>query len=219
MTPPHNRYLADGSGVLATVTFEVVGYGCSAITLGAPETGLSNKYGENELRNIGTGELEYCYGEILRTPPGQPPYMEPYEPWLNILSEGSGFFSNEGFPPGLSADLVRRSAWPEHHHYDVSKDEDGNQTLYAKVKNLGTLPAWVKAVFNVTGDDGLSTILETEPMSIETEAIVDLSANFGPLTDEDAGKYSISAECYYSHNEIWWAQGEKTKTFRFAIVP
>lgn len=42
-TPPHDTYLADGSGVLATVTFEVVGNGKSSIILGY-DTRLSDKW-------------------------------------------------------------------------------------------------------------------------------------------------------------------------------
>jgi len=43
--PPSDAILPDGGGVLATVTFEVVGTGCSPIALGS-ETGLMDKYGE-----------------------------------------------------------------------------------------------------------------------------------------------------------------------------
>ena len=126
---------------------------------------------------------------------------------------------NPWIPPGLFADLIQRKAWPEHHHYDISKDEDEDQTLCAKVKNLGNETVWAKALFNITKEDGSSAIIESELMLIETEATVDLSANFGPLTDEDIGKYSVSATCSYSHTKIVWAQGKKTKAFKFNIVP
>lgn len=135
-------------------------------------------------------------------------YKFQWEPWTPPV-----------LPPGLSADLVRRQAWPEHHHYDVSRDENHYQTLYAKVGNLGNQTAWVKALFNITKDEGVSTIAESEPRLIEIDAIVDLSADFGPLMDEDEGKYYVSATCWYSHNGIVWRQGEETKAFRFAVVP
>lgn len=122
-------------------------------------------------------------------------------------------------PAGVVADLVRRRAWSEHHHYDISKDEDEHQTLYAKVKNLGNQTVWVKAAFNITKDDGFSTVIESEPLLIEMNAIVELSADFGPLTNADAGKYYVSATCWYSQNKMVWRQGEKEKTFKFRIVP
>jgi hypothetical protein len=43
--PPHDRYLADGGGVLATVTFVKVGDGCTKIHLGE-DTRLADKHGE-----------------------------------------------------------------------------------------------------------------------------------------------------------------------------
>jgi len=122
-------------------------------------------------------------------------------------------------PTGLFADLVKRQAWSEHHHYDISKDEDEYQTFYAKVRNLGNQTVWVKAVFNVTKDDVSSTIIESEPVSIAQGEIADVLANLGPLTEDDVGKYRVSATCQYSHNKIVWAQGEKKKTFKFNVVP
>ena len=120
---------------------------------------------------------------------------------------------------GVIADLVRRRAWSERHHFDISKDEDEHQTLYAKVKNLGNQTVWVKAVFNITKDGGFSTVIESEPLLIEVDAIVELSADFGPLTNADAGKYYVSATCCYSQNKIVWREGEKEKTFKFNVVP
>ena len=45
VNPPHDRYLADGGGVLATVTFVKVGDGYTEITLGA-DTKISDKWAE-----------------------------------------------------------------------------------------------------------------------------------------------------------------------------
>lgn len=122
-------------------------------------------------------------------------------------------------PSGLFADLIQRKAWPEHHHYSISKQESTYQALQAKVKNLGNQTVWVKAVFNVTKDDVSSTIIESEPVSIAQGEIADVLANLGPLTEDDIGKYRVSATCQYSHNKIVWAQGEKKKTFKFDVVP
>jgi parallel beta-helix repeat protein len=121
-------------------------------------------------------------------------------------------------PPTTFADLIRRKAWPKHNHYDISRDENKRQTLYATVKNLGNQTVWVKAVFNVTRDDGSSIVIESEPLLIEKEEILELSANFRPLTDKDVGRYSVSATCWYSHDGTVWAQGEKKKTFKFNVI-
>jgi hypothetical protein len=147
--PPHDRYLADGSGVLAIVTFEVVGYGCSPINLGTPASGLSNKEGGHWLRSTITGELEYCYGEILIEEPGMPPKWVPYEPWLNII--GHGFFNNM---PGPELYIRRRGAhgasgvWPE---WAVGDSED-EQTLHSRIMNYGFMGAWVEVEFVVRSE-------------------------------------------------------------------
>jgi hypothetical protein len=44
-TPPNDMYLADGGGVLATVTFKVVGFGKSSIVLGE-DTRLADKWAD-----------------------------------------------------------------------------------------------------------------------------------------------------------------------------
>lgn len=142
-----------------------------------------------------------------------------YKDRIGGFADSSVTVISATIPPGMSADLVRRGAWPEHHHYDISQDEDGYQTLYAKVKNLGNQSAWAKAVFNVTSDDGSSITVETEPLLIAQEEIVELSSDFGPLTDKDVGKYYVSVKCWYGHKKIVWAQGEKEKTVKFNIVP
>jgi hypothetical protein len=49
--PPRNQYLADGGGVLATVTFEVISYGTSNIELGS-DTKLSDKYADEIPSNL-----------------------------------------------------------------------------------------------------------------------------------------------------------------------
>jgi len=121
-------------------------------------------------------------------------------------------------PTGVFADLIRRKAWPEHHHYVVSKDEDAYQTLHAKIKNLGNQTVWVKAIFKIAKEGSSTGVIETEPLLIAQEEIVVLSANFGPLAEQDVGKYSVSAFCWYSHDKMVWARGEATKKFSFSVV-
>lgn len=126
---------------------------------------------------------------------------------------------NPWAPPGVFADLARRKAWPEHFHFDISKDEDGYQTFYAKLANNGNRTVWGKTVFNVTKENGTSFITETNSVLMDAEKICDLSANFGPLSEKDTGQYLVSVTCWYSNNKIAWAQGEKRKTFKFTIIP
>jgi len=121
-------------------------------------------------------------------------------------------------PSAILADLVKRQAWPEHHHYDISKDEDESQTLNARVENLGNRTAWVKVVFNTTKDNGTTSIIETDVVNIDPGETADLSADFGPLTDLDRGKYTVSARCLFSQDLIVWGQGRREKTFKFNVV-
>lgn len=125
---------------------------------------------------------------------------------------GDGYFYTD------LADLVRKSAWPEHHHYVVGKDEDPNQTLSAKVKNLAPVDLHAKVTFDLMRDDGFSVTVTTEEVVITPGTIVTLTANFGPLDGSYAGKYYASAKTSCSYSGIYWTEGQKNKTFSFAIV-
>jgi parallel beta-helix repeat protein len=133
-----------------------------------------------------------------------------------------------GMPSGMSANLVRRKAWPEHRHFVLSKDgnqtvEDrhgtpGYQTLYGIVENTGniTLPAGTyKVLWNITTETGYVK-------SVKTFGAVDLAP--GELTtltydvpaqDLPPDKYYVKAQCYY----YYAVEGERTKTFIFTVVP
>lgn len=120
------------------------------------------------------------------------------------------------------ADLVGRSAWPEHHHFVISKDEDfdgtyANQTLYCKVKNLGLLPLNVYVTFDIVRDDSFVTSVSSEVAVVPGETIVTLSANF-TVSNADVGKYYVNASALYSWSGFYYTQGEKVKTFSFAVV-
>jgi PKD repeat protein len=129
-------------------------------------------------------------------------------------------------PPAevYKADLTGRSAWPEHHHYVVSKDEDAYNTLFAKVTNLGTAQVEVKVVFEIKdARDGtiIGSLEVTATLAVgETK---DLTVQFYPpefgWTAGTKAKYYVNATCYYYDlNTGSWVQG-KTKTFSFAVVP
>jgi hypothetical protein len=129
-----------------------------------------------------------------------------------------GFFSTPH-----AANLVRRSAWPEHHHFVISKDEDfdgtyANQTLNGKVKNIGTIDMLVKVVFDIMQDDTYITSVSSDATLVTPDTIVQLSANF-KVSSTDAGKYYASARAYYSWSGNYYHLGEKVKTFSFAVLP
>ncbi len=117
------------------------------------------------------------------------------------------------------ANLVRRSAWPEHHHFVVSKDEDAIQSLFTKVKNIGPIDLYVKVTFDIMRGDTFVTTVSTDEIVVTPDTIMTLTANFGPLVPADAGKYYVSAKAWYSWSGTYWSQGEKVKTFSFAVVP
>ena len=122
--------------------------------------------------------------------------------------------------------LVRKSAWPEHHHFSISKDEDGIQTVYGKVKNLGGGYGFIRVRFQVWQMDGAPMEVEAKYMvgDVETRIapgeIVNLSVKLWE-TRETAwtpGKYYVSAQALFSADGTAWEFGEKVKSFSFAIV-
>lgn len=123
------------------------------------------------------------------------------------------------FSTAAEANLVKKSAWPEHHHYDVSKDEDAYQSLYGKVKNLGPLDLKVYVEFDLVRDDGKVAIAQSAEIVVLPGEEVNMMAMFGPLADLDAGKYYVNGSCWYSYTGNYWAQGGKMKAFSFAVVP
>ena len=124
----------------------------------------------------------------------------------------------------VAANLVKKKAWPEHHHFDVSaqlaKDGDSNQTLFSLVKNTG--PAgydlYVYVAFEIVRDDGVVGTPTSDVVIVSPGVQVSLTADYGPLGGLDVGKYYVSASCWYSYTGTYWAQGEKVKTFSFAVV-
>jgi len=164
---------------------------------------------QNQPGSDGIGDTPYVIDENNQD---NYPLMEPWTP---------------APPPGASADLIRRAAWPEHRHFVLSKDGDpsvedrhgtsGNQTLYGLVENTGnvTLPAGTyKVVWNITTEIGYVIFVETigtiplQPGEI-TQLTYDVPAEELPL-----GKYYVKAQAYY-----YGTKGEKTKTFSFTVVP
>jgi len=133
-----------------------------------------------------------------------------------------GYFVYWSFTFG-PANVVGKSAWPEHHHFDISAElgrgEDEMQTLYGKVANLGTTNVYVKVVFNVVN---ASSGLLVASVSSNEVLLLPGEITAPPVSGDflvTPGKYSVSATAHYSYGGIVWFQGDKIKTFSFAVVP
>lgn len=133
-------------------------------------------------------------------------------------SSEDGYF--ESVENWWKANLAKKSAWPEKHHFDLSKHGQNN-TLFGLVKNLGTMDVMVRATFTVRDVSGMVIALATDDYLLtvaegETTLSAEFDASlFGP------GKYYVDTQCWYDTNGDDYIDtlGSKTKTFSFAVVP
>ncbi len=120
------------------------------------------------------------------------------------------------FFPG-KADLVGRAAWPDHHHFDMSKF--GNfQTFNGLVANLGTNPVDVAVVFTVRDSNGIVVgTVQTSTVTLQPGLSTVLTAQF----KVKAGKYSVAALAFFDStgDHILDAYGMKMKSFSYDVVP
>lgn len=146
--------------------------------------------------------------------PGLPPNPDYGAPWVEIGVETAP-------PPVVSylADLVRRSAWPERHHYVISADPDGILILYGKAENLGTKETWVLVRFTVSKNGGPATDYYSAVESLLPGQRWDFTVGLTGLTP---GKYSVSAQAWYDTDDVDLVPdtaGMKVKEFSFSAVP
>jgi spermidine/putrescine transport system substrate-binding protein len=116
------------------------------------------------------------------------------------------------FPPGASLDLIRRKAWPEHRVYDTSKDEDGSQTLYGMVKNIGnvTIDAGeYKVIWILATPAGAASYETTGSVDLAPKEVTILAVDI-PALELSIGKYHVETTCYY-----YGIAGKTEKTFTF----
>ncbi len=124
--------------------------------------------------------------------------------------------------PTASANLVGRSSWPEHHHFSLTGDEDGLQTLFGKVQNLGTVNTVVRVTFdihNATTDEHVATVSTgTMLLAPGQTTAPPLSVTWAPLS---TGKYMVEARAWFDSDGDGAPDtaGAKMKTFSFAVVP
>lgn len=185
--------------------------GCSTLGISPGASGSGTLFTVTfHVKDAGTSDLDMYYSVLLDSTLTQIPH-----------TASSGYFYTTA-----KANVVRRSAWPEHRHFVVHKDEDYNattdeakQTLTAKVKNLAsTHDLYVYVHFEIVRDDGYVASANTETVLIGPEVILELSTDF-TVNSTDAGKYAVAAKAYYSWTGTHFTQGDKVKTFSFAVVP
>jgi hypothetical protein len=205
-------YQPDGTAFVKKIYSDYVDVGC---------TTLGDWFGVS-----GSGTLMTIAFEVLEA--GKTPLEIYYSMLLDSASpsvEIPHTVEDGYFYTTVAANLVKKSAWPEHHHFDVSaqlaKDGDSNQTLHSLVVNTGSAgyDLYVYVAFEIVRDDGIIAVPASDVVTVAAGEIVSLTADFGPLSDLDAGKHYVSASCWYSYTGTYWAQGEKIKTFSFAVVP
>jgi hypothetical protein len=134
---------------------------------------------------------------------------------------------NHVTPVVLVANLGGKSAWPEHHHDSVAKDNA--DTLFGKVFVNGTL--YVYVVFTLIHDTTpLPIVLTTATgtctvtlspclLSVDFKGISGTGLVCTTTTFTDCGKYSVSATVYYSTSATGpFAAGTHVKAFGFAVV-
>lgn len=132
-----------------------------------------------------------------------------------------GYFSNL-----VIGELVGKSAWPEHHHFSISGDEDGVQTVHGKINNLGDGEGYVRLNVTLWKTSGpqVTVIAKYLVDGVETRiapgTIVEVSAGLWASRDVawEPGKYYASAVAMGSADGVHWKLGEKTKAFSFAVV-
>ncbi len=116
--------------------------------------------------------------------------------------------------PAYATDLSGRGAWPEHHRHDISR-HGINNTLYAKVMNLGTETVTAFVVFTVyDGRVGAELgTMETSDVTLTSLDAQVLTVEFD-TTSWGTGKFYVKAQCFYDG-----FAGAKTKVFSFTVVP
>jgi len=148
-----------------------------------------------------------------------PVYMDANGNWFDVV-DGDGDYVGL-VTPTVEATLANRKAWVEHHHFDLSKDEDGRQTLYAKILNTGEETVTTRAVFRLMKSGAVEPANVTDEIIIDPgdKAVVEVNSRmFGE--EADAGGWVVIASLeYYNPYALVWQTSELTKTLKFTIVP
>jgi hypothetical protein len=117
------------------------------------------------------------------------------------------------------ADLNGKSAWPEHHHYDLTNDEDAYQTLFAKVKNLGTNPVYCKVRFELYVGTTLVGTYWTSPTYLAATGVTSTQSFALDAAAAGVNDYRVWTKAFYASSPDGpWTEGIRLKKFSFSIV-
>lgn len=126
------------------------------------------------------------------------------------------------------ADITQRRAWPRRHHFSITRDKVGVQTLHGKVSNLGDWDCYTRVEFKVVDEFAqpigvfqAKHVVEGIEVTIAPGESVTLSVNLWESRENawKPGKYYVEATCVYSAGLVLWEYGVTIKKFRFTVVP
>jgi len=219
-------FLMSGGGTYFTAVVdnsEIASYVDIGITLIGNVPGVSGggMIAMVEFLVEGTGECPLDMTSTLLTPnpnyvPGgtEPQFLE-----VAHTDKDGTFYTTMTY---WKASLVGKSAWPMAHHFDMSaRLPDTNNTLYAKVRNQGSMDVTVRTIFKIRDVSGAEIELETAPYLLTTaEGDHTFTVDFDTSV-HGSDKYHVEAKVKYDTNgdtyvDTW---GTKIKTFSFAVVP
>jgi len=118
------------------------------------------------------------------------------------------------------ASLAKKAAWPEHQSYKISIDEDGNQTLFAMVKNYASTPTLVRVVFNIYYAEPLVVYRLGLPTAPKTLGPKEISTLYYNLTAPPFGHtyYAEARTIYWDPIAEIWVPASRVKGFHFKVV-
>ncbi len=130
----------------------------------------------------------------------------------------------------LRVDLVKHSAFPEHHGFYLGKDEDGIMNLYAIVKNVGPAATYSKVIFELSSPKGVPLYYPETPIHLLApgemygfKASARYYAEWTP-GEEDLGIWYATARVYFDADgnlatDDWTLSPDNPKTFKFTVKP
>jgi len=147
-----------------------------------------------------------------------PLYMDTNGTWVPVV-DGDGEYRGEETPT-IEATLINRKAWVEHHHFVRSKDEDGCQTLYAKIRNTGVETVTARAIFRIMKSGAVEPAIVTNEVIIEPGLKAVVTVNSRVFEEYDDGRWSVIVSVeYYNPYAMVWQTSELTKALKFTVVP
>lgn len=148
--------------------------------------------------------------------------------WDNRLALMDHVSQDGYYTPPVLADMRQRRAWPRRHHFCITRDKVGVQTLYGEVRNLGSWDCYVGVEFRIVDEFGQPVgVFQAKHVvgGIEARLVpgesVTLSVNLWESRETAwrPGRYYVEATCVYSAGLVLWEYGVAAKNFSFAVGP